>query len=57
MRVKVHVTLDVDENAWAEEYGVHPTEVRADVVRWARERLNRYDDGIARVVTPGEEED
>lgn len=31
MKVKVEVTLDVDAEAWASEFGTAPEDVRADV--------------------------
>lgn len=55
MKVKVQVTIDVDAEAWAEEYGIDKADVRTDVKRWALDRLHRYDDGIARVIPPGSE--
>lgn len=49
MKVRVNVTIEVDAEAWAEEYGCEPSEVRADVKRWATNRLDEYSDEIARV--------
>lgn len=50
MKVKIEVTLDVNADEWADEYGCETNEVRADVKRWATDRLNQYDGGTARVV-------
>lgn len=49
MKVQINVTVEVNERDWAEEYGCEVSEVRADVKRWAQNRLNQYDDDIARV--------
>jgi hypothetical protein len=50
MKVQVIVTLDVDPEAWALEYGLEPKEVRGDVKRWASNTLwNAAPD----YVTPG----
>ena len=52
MKVKIEVTIDVDVDGWAAEYGCETAAVRADVKRWAHNRLNSYDDGaLARVVS------
>lgn len=48
MKVQISVTVEVNENDWAEEYGCEVREVRADVKRWAQNRLTQSDD-IARV--------
>lgn len=49
MKVCVTVSLEVDAEAWADEYGVSRKAVREDVKRWAADRLNRYDDQLALV--------
>jgi hypothetical protein len=51
MKVKVEVTIEVNAEEWAEEYGCEPESVRSDVKRWAQNRLNSYDDELARVVS------
>jgi hypothetical protein len=33
-RIRVPITVEVDEKAWAEEYEVAPGQVRDDVIRY-----------------------
>lgn len=46
MKVRVEMTLDIDAEAWALEYGVSPSEVREDVKEYVRH--NVYSDFAAR---------
>jgi hypothetical protein len=34
MKIRLVVTVDVDPQVWAEEYCIHPEEVREDVRRY-----------------------
>lgn len=34
MKVKVAFTVEVDQEAWAEAFGLAPSEVRPDVQKW-----------------------
>lgn len=39
MKIRIAMTLDVDVEAWADEFGIDTTDVRADVARWAENGL------------------
>lgn len=43
MKIQISVTVEVNEQDWAEEYGCEVREVRADVKRWAATRLHTED--------------
>lgn len=38
-RVRIQITVDVDTEAWSEEYGVAPQDVRSDVQNYVREAV------------------
>jgi hypothetical protein len=40
MKVRLVVTVEVDPQTWAEEYSVHPEEVREDVRRYFRNAIS-----------------
>ena len=51
MKVRITLTLDVDEKAWALEYGVSVNEVRKDVQTYVTEAVRA--DLIARELVNG----
>lgn len=38
-KIRMTVTLDIDTQSWADEYGVEPSEVRADVRAYVQSAL------------------
>jgi hypothetical protein len=40
MKIKLSITVEVDAEAWIDEYGLPSDEVRADVLSWAKNTLN-----------------
>jgi hypothetical protein len=46
MKVKVEITLDVNEEDWALDYGVEPGQVRADVKEHSRQLLLAHYGGL-----------
>lgn len=39
MKVKIEVTLNIDPDAWATEYGIDKADVREDVKGWSEHVL------------------
>lgn len=46
MKIAINVTLDVDETAWANEFGILQNEVRADVKTYMTTMLNSVPDEL-----------
>jgi hypothetical protein len=47
VKVRLPVTLEVDEEAWKADYGLATTaEVRADVQSWARNLLDQVSEAV-----------
>jgi hypothetical protein len=46
MKVRVAVTLDIDPEAWALEYGLPIAETRTDVRAWAASSLHQLAEGM-----------
>jgi hypothetical protein len=46
MRVRVAFTVDVAPDAWADEYGVERSEVRADVIRYVENSVRAHLDAL-----------
>jgi hypothetical protein len=53
MKIAIRITVDVDPDAWATEYGVPRYEVRDDVLIWARTHIVDELDARGMLATDG----
>ncbi|MDP3889847.1 hypothetical protein [Nocardioides sp.] len=42
MKVRIALTVEIDEQVWAEEYGLDRTQVRADVRRYVTNAVDSH---------------
>jgi hypothetical protein len=53
MKIRIAFTVDVDTDAWIQEFSTDPAEIRDDVLRWAHAQvaLELDDRGLLRTPT------
>jgi hypothetical protein len=56
MKIRMNITIDVDEKKWANEFGLEPGKAGEDakqhmpeLVRWSIDNLSHVRDGLAAV--------